>query len=330
MKRYIVLFCTAILLPLLFTSCKKDKVDQQEEEPIQEGVYNPQKKIDKVFSEWRMIGQVLSEETNTWETVDYGESESYSEAWQWNGDLLESIRYYRDGEEYRRAVFSYQNNRISSISETDDITAWRNLTYYYSYDGDKLSSIRAFQGSTLVEDYQIIHTGNKITRILFFENYSSTKDFDNIFLPCPTAVRSVLGRIRTLMKSKHESKDYSCSGALDLQWVGNNIVRASVTEDFEGDHWVVEYTYDTKVNPYYGMLFEYGHDGYRDMFTSQNNILTEKCTYLESEGVAWCDEYSYTYNGEWPISVRSLVSASSYYNNSSREMNETISHYIYR
>ena len=326
-KLFTVVLCVSILLPLLFTACQRESEEEQNQEQVQEGVYNPQKKIDRIFSNWRLIRQVFSQETNSWETVEQVDGPlASSEIWQWNGDELESITYYEDGVEYGRADFSYHNNRIHSISVTDDLVAWRNLTYYYSYDGDKLSSIQSFQESTMVEDFQIIHTGNKITKIIYYENFLYTKNLPSH----PIAINPTIDRILTSLKTKYKTKGIIFQGVINLEWDGNNISRASVAEDMDDESWVVEYTYDTKTNPYYGMLFWYGHDGYRDMFTSQNNVLTEKCTYLESEGVAWSDEYSYTYNGDWPISVRSLVSASSYYNDPEREMNELVSHIIYK
>lgn len=83
----------AFLLTLLTSSCQRNPEEGQVQEQVQEGVYNPSKKIDRIFSNWRMVRQVFSPETNSWETVEQVDGPlASSEIWQWNGDELESIR----------------------------------------------------------------------------------------------------------------------------------------------------------------------------------------------------------------------------------------------
>ena len=81
MKKSII-FCFCVALVALFISCDK-----------KEGVYNPSKKIQKIY------------------TVEDGDKE-LSEVWHWDGKVLTSIDYI-DDMYATTATFSYdKNNRM--------------------------------------------------------------------------------------------------------------------------------------------------------------------------------------------------------------------------
>ncbi len=291
-KTFTLIFCAVIALPMVFTSCHREQEDE-----LVEGVYNPEKKIESINTESRLLFGGYG-----------GETYNYFQQWQWNGDLLESITYSEDGSLWRKVHFFYQDDRISSISVIDSMLEWRSLNYYYYYEGNKLTSIKAYRGSFLVEDYNIIHEGDKIVKILYSFVLPDTKERNWIQHVNLTDLPVPGSHIISKLRSKHENKGYGYQSELDLEWNGSNINTIYVTDsDIDGiEKYFIQYTYDNKNNPLNGLCFWYGQGqgtATGGFLSSRNNILSEK--WCNSDGKVWSYEnHTYTYNGEWPISER--------------------------
>lgn len=301
MKRFsFIIFSVAILLPLLFIACQKE----------QEGVYNPKKKISRIYTEDYYQSY----------TTDY---QSYtpkhlSEMWEWNGDKLSSIAYY-NGNDYflYKATFAYEENRISQIYMTfggdeEDVV----YLYLFFYQDKMINSIQVSYKEGEEDsyhpgyEYRFTHTGDKITRIeQFFWEDSKMK---GRLAPALSPLRFVLpdlekdyAMLDRMEKRASKGMSYSCM--YELEWDKNNIIKATMRDPEYGDE-QYEYSYDRKLNPLYGSFLGVCYSGYGGILsegvmvpwvTSKNNILFERYTnFREWNGT---EEYSYTYEGKFPV-----------------------------
>ena len=102
-----------------FNSCEKDNL----------GVFNPKKKISKVYSETN--GHYLKEQ------------------WIWNGDQLQQVEYYKENGDVDYACrYQYENGLLSRIETDDQYTD-------FDYDGKTLTAIKTYYGGQLMETYSI-------------------------------------------------------------------------------------------------------------------------------------------------------------------------------
>ena len=102
------------LLMIVFSSCKKEDVD---------GVYDPKKKIDRIYKE-NLNGEKY-----------------LVELWNWDKKQLKSIdQYDSDGKVYNTETYSYNDNgQIESVS--GDKHDW---TAYYHYKDDVLDYVETY------------------------------------------------------------------------------------------------------------------------------------------------------------------------------------------
>lgn len=177
MKKYslIAILLSMLVLPFM-VSCTKPDDDEptNPENPINPdnplgpiipdtpedvmGVYNPGKKIKKVY---------VSDE------YSYPVKE-LEEVWHWNGNLLTSIDYYDNGQVYYNENYIYDGNRLSRIEMA-------NHSYYssqysdFEYEGNLLKSInRKGSGNwgTFIETFMFEYQDDKISKIN--QNFSSS------------------------------------------------------------------------------------------------------------------------------------------------------------
>ena len=143
MKRiYFFVFCTAILLPLLFTACDRKPITPE----------NTQKK---------KIARIVEEQ------IDDESEDVCEEIWEWDGDHLNTITkhfyYYEYGnlveEEIEIARFFYENDRISTIRIG-------NKRYELSYQNNLLSSVICYDLNDNPNlEYHYEYNGSVLTKV---------------------------------------------------------------------------------------------------------------------------------------------------------------------
>lgn len=305
MKRFsFIIVSAAILLPLLFTACQKE----------QEGVYNPKKKIDRIYSELHHIDYEYNEQ------IDLGKH--ISEVWNWDGDRLNSITLYDEEGSYGTTVtFSYDGNRISGMSYDGQ--------YYriaFNYENNRIASIIAYYNNNADGIWRFTHTGDKITRIEY-ENIRDNNDTKDFHTPTISPLRFILPSVDLEKATKNcrmtsKEKGPRATEVYELEWDKDNIWKVKTTSSWNGEtgYCFWEFTYDTRMNPFYNScrgdanysifpenVLQYNYP----VATSKNNILTGK--YSGDDSVEMTEEYNYTYDGKFPIVQEMNITSYTYH-----------------
>jgi hypothetical protein len=256
------------------TSCKKD------------GVYNPKKKISKIY------------------TQQGAEPKKLSETWTWDKNKVVSMVDEAGAITY----FEYDKNRISKITNVGGYSE-------YTYDGSKLSKITSYVGSVVYATITFEHDGKKISKVtmetislLDFDLASTTKSLMS------RAMRFVLPVQVSEAIASSTQKSRKAGGirmSYTLKWKGDNVEEVSSEEISLLDMTVVEkmtisYTYDTKKNPYDGLLLM---DAGATLL-SKNNILSE---HMSIDGVeAAKTDYTFTYDSNFPTEEKAVTIYAAY------------------
>lgn len=266
--RKLVIILMATLLMTAVSSCHKDDGGNSN---APDGIYNPAKKIHKVFRE-----------------DSTSEMKKSGELWNWNGSRLESIEHgYTSSQWSWTESFIYEDNtlaRIVGVGGLDD--AFSDFTYH---DG-RLYKICTYFNSVLAIEYTFMYgDDSKVSEVsaVYYINEEEGKSFEKhpdplwLFLPEEICDRLDMNRLR------HASKDYSESGlekgTFRFTWSGDNI--SSVLEEFkyegenDGDSFIEITTfefsmeYDNKHNPQKGLLSLINDQGWNGaVFYSKNNV----------------------------------------------------------
>jgi hypothetical protein len=267
---------TAILLvacvAMLFTACKK------------EGVYNPSKKISRIYY-----------------TPSNG-IKSLDEAWTWNkNNTLEKIDFYMSNSIYRTYNFSYDHKRLVKLSDYNN-----NRYVEYKYDGNKLKEANYYRSNALRCIYTFTYKDGKISIIEEkWLDSKSAEDKDNIM-----ALDFIMPReFNETVANYAEKKENSSSKGTEiitytLTWEKGNITKAKITEveEDEYDEYTWEAKYDNKKNPYMGYT-GFVDDGFESEYRSKNNI-TESTERWNNGSDYYTVRYDYSYEGQYPVSYR--------------------------
>lgn len=287
--RKLVLILMAALLVTAATSCTKD-------DDANDGIYNPGKKIHKVYY------QDSSSETK-----------ELQETWNWNGSKLESIK----SSVYLTEYFTYEDNILVRTNDGDYEHA------DFTYRDGRLYKISVYIGSELAADYTYIYgDDNKVSEIsvVFYYDEEEEKSFEKhlnplrLFLPEEICDKVDENRHRHASKS-HGMMDIE-TGTISLTWSGDNIGRVyyDLKYEFEEDGCsYVENTtlditmqYDTKRNPRKGLqslIDSEGLSGNVAIFYSKNNVKDYSFTLYDAEYVNGAlNPQSYSENGEYHCS----------------------------
>lgn len=278
MKKILVLSLCALLCAAL-TSCEKEKP----------GVYNPEKKIKKIYYE-------------------FGGQRLLAQGWNWDGKLLTSVDYYSDEEVSYTEKYSYdKNNRIVRIQEGTE-----NLDF--SYENGKIKSANYYWANTLEESYNFIYENNKLSKIECVSYYSYAEDKHQKRLNPLAALipqgGDVLAKAVTKLNTQQKSEDKII---LELTWEGKNIrhIHGYLVGDEDGETMDAYFTYDDKINPFKGWspmwldeVIGIWDDSYLNTF-NYGNMLTSSYIYKDN-GVEY-DHYnmvfSYEYDGKYPVKM---------------------------
>ncbi len=270
-----------------FTSCEKA------------GVYNPKKKISKIFSESSGGGKQLEQ------------------IWSWDGNLLSKIDY--GGYSFH---FSYEGKQVSKIISSDGET-----TIKFNYDGSKFNSIEetyeyeddywgAIYRYSSRAVYQFTYNGKKVEKITVTNTVTDTILFNGddynkgevskakgknranplqLFLPEQTCKNMADFEKKYRRDSKSTSVE---TYTITFTWNGNNIEKEvyEITED--GEYFAVTnvYTHDNESNPF-GGLFTDVESSF--MTFSKNNITKLVSSNTENDYEEYY--YSYKYESKFPV-----------------------------
>lgn len=269
MKKSII-FCLCVTIVTLFASCNKDN----------DGIFNPAKKIHKIFEVNEVYGTYVSE------------------VWNWNGNQLSSInKYNHRGDLYATTTYHYDGDRLITV---------RNESSYatFNYKGNKIDYINVyFAGDDYLKTvYTFQYKGNKLSHLNIDNKFTiSLTDKKSLVNPLKFILPEVYASVEKLIeKSANESKGAE-SITMDFTWTGKNIT--SVVTNMFSDHYasseVTECTFDHKQNPVEGFLGSISGSG--NLYCNQNNLLSATTT---SFGTPFSTTtYDYEYEGNYPVKM---------------------------
>ena len=279
MKKVLILSLCAVLCAAL-TSCEKD----------QPGVYNPKKKIKKIYYE-------------------YGGQKFLAQGWNWDGKLLTSIDYYTsEGEIMSTEIYSYdKDNRLVRIQEGSEYLD-------FIYENGKLKAAKYYWTNTLEESYDFIYENNKLSKIEWAPYDSYVVDKHQKRLNPLAALMPQGGDVLTkAVKKLNTQQKGEEKVILELTWEGKNIshIHGYAVGDEDSETMDAYFTYDDKINPFKGWspmwldeVIGIWDDSYLNTF-NYGNMLTSSYIYKES-GVEY-DHYnmvfSYEYDGKYPVKM---------------------------
>jgi hypothetical protein len=295
----------------LFTSCQKEK----------EGVYNPKKKISKVY----------------YQLEDY--PKELSEVWTWDGDLLKEV----EGSDMTM-LFYYKNDRIDYITDQRDISG-----LYYVYDGSEIDKIIIKENGVEVATVEYGYRKGKIVKMTVLADFSSIlEDIGGFAAPAkntrvPLLSYFVSPEILKYMYGNGNNYGYASTKAVsnselnaEFEYDGDNVKKVTYTSQMnvEMDELpfpisikltgAITYSHDKKNNPYYGFPVpstEYGYF-HKNNITSQNISISATAAGfpVELPFSSPSSSYTYKYDDKFPIERISHISES--YNGETTEYEE--------
>lgn len=267
MKKNII-FCLCVAVIALFSACSKDP----------EGVYNPSKKIQKIY-----------------EVNDNGVKE-LKEVWNWDGDRLTSINCVDESYSYTM-TFSYDSkNRLVTIEEGGSRSE-------FIYDGKYIQKIVSTSAGIEVGTMEFEHEKGKISVIKISDIFGGDDWEDKV---AATPLRLMIPEAYPALEKAIQKCSKEAKGdpiILKLNWKGDNVSSMDITVSSWGTTMTetAELTYDIKNNPMYGLFASIGSDVATNLFLNKNNPLTMKYTYMGIEMSS--SDFTYEYEGNYPTKV---------------------------
>ncbi len=308
----------AVAVASLMGACKK------------EGTFNPKEKISKVYREHTSTYAWYNGEE--WVEESHSQPKTLSEIWTWDGKLLSKIEYpytYEENgseiTEYDVVTFTYDGKQLVEANSEDE-------RMVVTYDGKKLDKVEVYwdKATTPSSVFTFTYDGKKISKIV---NTISEDMFGKAKAGRPQMGRMMHLLAQSLLPGTHDAekifaaahKMAAKSGAkesetleMTLTWDGDNI--SKITASFNGiAAATAQFTFDDKKNPYqgfvYGLVGEIPSDETGLGFANENNITKVEYSYPDEEPDV--EEYTYTYDGKWPVTCTQSRSYSDEYNRNS-------------
>ena len=281
MKKVLILSLCAVLCAAL-TSCEKEK----------SGVYNPKKKIQKIYYE------------NNGEKV-------LDQVWNWDGKLLTRIDYYYNGSLSGSDFYSYDSeNRIMRITEDDE-------TLDFVYENDRIKTINYGWAGELEESYNMIYDNNKLSKIEWVIYYLDKGGHERKLQPLGRLIPQDGGILAKRLQKMQSQQKGEEKLILELTWEGKNVSHIfAYDEDYPEETMDASFTYDNKINPLRGWSFFWfdcviglWEDEYFT-YTNTGNVLTSVYSYkengMEIEEYGLAIDYTYEYDGKYPVKVTAV------------------------
>ncbi len=278
MKKSII-FSLCMAVVVMFTACNKD----------QDGVYNPAKKIQKIYS------------------VNDG-AQVLSEAWNWNGNLLTSIDLYEDGVLSTTTDFEYDGNRLVTLRSGYSYAT-------FNYNGKKIDYVNVYYTGYAdpLAVYYFEYNGKKLSQIKMVVDYSGLIDKKSLVNPLKYVLPASCAVVESMV-AQHvcDAKEATETMTLKLTWTGNNVTTVEATEESsffgqtESVTSLTQCTFDNKENPIKGLISSlFAVTDVENLYCNKNNMLT---TTTSQGGVVYSSTTNvYEYDGNFPTKVTSTT-----------------------
>lgn len=268
------IFCICLAVIALFTACNKN----------QEGVYNPSKKIQKIYS------------------VDNDGTKELEEVWNWDGKLLTSIINVDDN---YTSTFSYDKKKRLTAIDMDKTHS------VFTYDGNTLVRVVTTSEGEEVSNIEFLHENGKIS---VMRMDVSLADLDLFKRGNANPLRFVIPEIIPAVDKVFQECAKGAKGAkgtqitAKLSWNGDNVsvMEISASVPVVGSVTITtDLTYDTKNNPIYGSFASITSAASEIFFLNKNNPMTKKTTVQSALMNMTLDssQYTYEYEGNYPTKV---------------------------
>lgn len=287
MKKVLALSLCALLCAALI-SCEKEKP----------GVYNPKKKIQKVYK-------------------DLNGEKVLDQVWSWDGKLLSKIDYYYEGAVWYTDEYFYDSkNRISRLIEEDD-----HLDFIY--ENDRIKNINYYWIDELMESFTMYYDNNKLSKIEWVGIEVQEGDHVKKLNPLAGLIPQgceVFEKAVSKMRSQQKWGDAKL--IMELTWEGKNV--SHIVAYIEGDPEDItetSFTYDNKVNPLRGwhtLWMDYVIGVWDDelyTYSSYGNVLTADyvCKYEGEMYDRFVTNYIYEYDEKYPVKVTATNDGEPYF-----------------
>ena len=265
MKKSII-FCLCIAVVALFSACKDP-----------EGVFNPSKKIQKVYN------------------VNDEGVKDLSEVWNWNGNVLTSIDCIDDTYPYT-VYFNYDSkNRLVSMDEAGAHSE-------FIYDGKYIQKIEGSYEGTVVSTMEFVHKNGKIVEMRLDDLLYMT-DKAQLLNPMRFVIPEACAAVQNAIEKCSKEAKGDDQIVIKLNWKGDNVTSMELNFTSWGVPVTetVELTFDKKNNPTYGLFATLGSDVAVNLFLNKNNPLSVKYLYM-GQALGGAD-FTYEYEGNYPTKV---------------------------
>lgn len=307
-KNFIVLIVVAVFSVLGFSSCQK------------EGVYKPKERITGIY---------------------YADSETDKylvQKWTWDGKKLSNIAH----DDFVQ-IFKYDSKK-----RIERVEIGANYYVQYKYNGNMLETMELYEDNRLEESATVHYERDKIDKIEFYSYYYSKSSPQKISL----LPKHILNKIMPYTE-KSESPTNIEVVTLELTWEGDNVSKSKMNctynyEDYDYDeNWEpivtlykcyeevsIDYSYDDKINPFYGFKnfwfiyaydfdFDYEYEMEIGSYLSKNNIVSETFIYKDKRvpvnggevregGDTIAVNKIVTYDGKVPTRIMTTIPESDY------------------
>ncbi|MCQ2270672.1 MAG: hypothetical protein MJZ52_05540 [Bacteroidales bacterium] len=272
MKKTLTILAIACVA-FVFTGCQKD------------GVYNPSKKISKIYY------------TST------SGNKSLDQIWTWNGKLLDRIDFYYDGTVEETYRFNYDKNRLTRM----DRYAYGNVhSIEYKYDGSHLSEANVFYSGSLNYTYKFSYKSGKLESMTCTSTSKGVKEETKIhplYFVFGPEISQCIEKSEKALAKKYNGKSIDVE-TYKFTWKNGEVSQCVIS--YQGDGYseiTYKYTYDKKKNPFSGALINlYPEGNMVDGSLSKHNITKIDLTSMEGESEVI--KFDYSYKDNYPISKR--------------------------
>jgi hypothetical protein len=310
LKAFSVVFLLSLCIS--FYSCEK------------EGVFNPTKKISKIYADFETFIAVFDPETEEYSYKNVLYPKQLTQDWVWDKNKLSKIDFWTyyfiwweeeisEGRIWGTDNYFYEKNRLIRIEQDGE--------YFIKilYDGSQYKKMEFYNDhSEIWLTMDFIYNKNKISHVKVEVNWNNWKKEAEIKLLSSFLPKEVVSKLMKKPEKKKSKKN------IDLEehniyytYTGDNIDKMIYEYiDDDGDRYqlTAQYlSYDSKQNPFYkkgGFEIEGEFMFGVTVVSSKNNPLQVNYEiYEEYYGTPYTDyftsKYKYTYNKNYPIEVLS-------------------------